>query len=62
MLSSNTFGKIQIWNKREKMENLINEDWDLSLFGNETDSDSDRDTDNVSDSKPSNGYNNEFND
>ena len=53
---------MQIWNKREKMENLINEDWDLSLFGNETDSDSDRDTDNVSDSKPSNGYNNEFND
>ena len=48
MLSSNTFGRTQIWNKKIKIENLINDGLDRSSSDNENDSDSDNDTDNES--------------
>ena len=49
LLSSDTTGRI-----KNKMENIINVDLDLSSSGNETDSDSDNDTDNEPDNDGSN--------
>ena len=40
--------------KKTKMENLFNDDLELSLSDNETDSDSDNDTDNESDNETNN--------
>ena len=48
--------------KKNKMENLINNDLDLSLFDNESDSDFDSETDSEFNSEPNNECNNESND
>ena len=46
LLSSNTFVKMQIWNKKIKMENLISDDLEPGSSDNETESDSDNESDN----------------
>ena len=40
---------MQIWNKTNKMKNVINGDFDLISYDNETDSDSDNEVGNETD-------------
>ena len=40
---------MQIWNKTNKMKNVINDDFDLISYDNETDSDSDNEVGNETD-------------
>ena len=41
---SNNFRRVYIWNKKTKMEDLINDDLDLTSSDNETDNEPDNDT------------------
>ena len=51
MLSSSSIGRMQMWNKKDFMQNLINDGLDLSSSDTETDSDSDNETDNDTDNE-----------
>ena len=51
ILSSNTLERMQIWNRKTKMENLINDDLEPRSSDDETENDSNSESDNESDNE-----------
>ena len=54
VLFPNSFGRVQIWDKKTKMENLINDELESSSSDNESDNESDFEPSNATDNESDN--------